>query len=115
MPPEIIGNSHTVDYASRHYGNADSATSDAHSYSERDSGSSGNSNQKKEGHYTRFWKQSTLLCDGRWPDFMNMYAPGKVGSAGVAEPKFLNAVTVKKGPTGEDFTFLEGIPHRRRW
>jgi len=67
-------------------------------------------------HYTRFWKQSTLLCDWRWPDLMNVYAAesGYVGSTGVAEPKFLNAVTGKKGPTGQDFTFLDGMELGRK-
>jgi len=54
-------------------------------------------------YYTRFWKQSTQFCDWRWPDFLNLYNPGKVGSTGVAEPKFLNAVT------GKNFSFLDGI------
>ena len=54
-------------------------------------------------YYTRFWKQSTTFCDMRWPDFLNAYAPGKIGSTGEAEPKFLNAVT------GNKMTFLDGI------
>ena len=54
-------------------------------------------------YYTRFWKQSTLFCDARWPDFINVYGPGKVGSTGEAEPEFFNAVT------GHSFTFLDGI------
>jgi aldehyde:ferredoxin oxidoreductase len=54
-------------------------------------------------YYTRFWKQSALFCDWRWPDFLNQYAPGKVGSTGEAEPKFLNAVT------GRNMTFLDSI------
>tara|TARA_B100002003_G_scaffold217820_1_gene218345 strand:- start:3878 stop:6541 length:2664 start_codon:yes stop_codon:yes gene_type:complete len=59
-------------------------------------------------HYTRFWKQSTLLCDWRWPDFMNAYDPHLIGSTGEAEPTFLNAVT------GRDFTFLDGIEMGRK-
>ena len=54
-------------------------------------------------YYTRFWKQSMLFCDFRWPDFLNLYAPGKIGSTGIAEPKFLNAVT------GRRMSFLDGI------
>jgi aldehyde:ferredoxin oxidoreductase len=54
-------------------------------------------------YYTRFWKQSALFCDWRWPDFLNLYAPGKIGSTGEAEPKFLNAVT------GRKMTFLQSI------
>jgi len=54
-------------------------------------------------YYTRFWKQSLLFCDLRWPDFINGHAPGLVGSTGEAEPKFLKAVT------GRSISFLEGI------
>ncbi len=54
-------------------------------------------------YYTRFWKQSMLFCDVRWPDFLNLNAPGKIGSTGIAEPKYLKAVT------GKDFSFLDGI------
>ena len=59
-------------------------------------------------HYTRFWKQSVQFCDWRWPDFVNLYAPGKVGSTGLSEPKFLNTVTGKK------FSFLDGIELGRK-
>jgi len=54
-------------------------------------------------YYTRFYKQSLLFCDTRWPDFVNPRAPGWVGLTGEAEPKFLKAVT------GRDLTYLEGI------
>jgi aldehyde:ferredoxin oxidoreductase len=54
-------------------------------------------------YYTRFWKQSALFCDWRWPDFLNLYASNKVGSTGEAEPKFFNTVT------GKNFSFLDGI------
>ncbi len=54
-------------------------------------------------YYTRFYKQSLLLCDWRWPDLENYRAPGRVGSTGEAEPMFLKAVT------GKSITFLEGI------
>jgi len=54
-------------------------------------------------YYTRFWKQSAQLCDFRWPDFLNLYAPDKVGATGIAEPIFFNAVT------GKNFTYLDGI------
>ncbi len=54
-------------------------------------------------YYTRFWKQSTQLCDFRWPDFLNLYGPGTAGATGRAEQRFFNAVT------GYDFTFLDGI------
>ncbi len=59
-------------------------------------------------YYTRFWKQSALFCDWRWADFVNENAPGKIGSTGHAEPKFLNAVT------GKNMTFLDGINLGRR-
>ena len=58
--------------------------------------------------YTRFWKQSALFCDWRWPDFLNLRAPDKIGSTGEAEPKFFNAVT------GKDFTFYDGIELGRK-
>ncbi|MHC4351684.1 MAG: aldehyde ferredoxin oxidoreductase C-terminal domain-containing protein [Planctomycetota bacterium] len=54
-------------------------------------------------YYTRFWKQSALFCDGRWPDFLNLYARHKIGSTGQAEPKFFKAVT------GRSVTFSDGI------
>ena len=59
-------------------------------------------------YYTRFWKESMLFCDKRWPDLVNPNAPGLVGSTGVAEPQFLNAVT------GKNFTFLDGIEIGRK-
>lgn len=59
-------------------------------------------------YYTRFWKQSMLFCDVRWPDFMNLYAPDLIGSTGIAEPKYLKAVT------GKEFSFLDGIKLGRR-
>ncbi len=58
--------------------------------------------------YTRFWKQSALYCDWRWPDFLNTYAPNRIGSTGEAEPKFLNAVV------GKNLTFLDGIELGRK-
>jgi aldehyde:ferredoxin oxidoreductase len=54
-------------------------------------------------YYTRFWKESALFCDFRWGDFVNINAPDKVGTTGIAEPKFLNAVT------GKSLTFLDSI------
>jgi aldehyde:ferredoxin oxidoreductase len=59
-------------------------------------------------YYTRFWKQSALFCDWRWPDFINVHAPDNTGSTGQAEPMFLKAVT------GKDFSFLDGIELGRR-
>ena len=59
-------------------------------------------------HYTRFWKQSVMYCDWRWPDFVNLYQPDKVGSTGESEQKFLNAVT------GRNFSFADGIELGRK-
>ena len=59
-------------------------------------------------YYTRFWKQSALFCDWRWPDFINVHAPDNTGSTGEAEPEFLKAVT------GKEFSFLDGIQLGRR-
>ena len=54
-------------------------------------------------YYTRFWKQSALLCDFRWPDFLNMYKPDRSGATGLAEPRFFKDVT------GEALSYLDGI------
>lgn len=60
-------------------------------------------------HYTRFWKQSVLYCDWRWPDFYNAYTPDKRGMSGDdGEPKFLNAIT------GGKLTFKEGMELGRK-
>jgi len=59
-------------------------------------------------HYTRFWKESILFCDNRWPDFINPNTPDMSGSTGEAEPRFLNAVT------GKNFTFFDGIELGRK-
>lgn len=59
-------------------------------------------------YYTRFWKQSALFCDWRWADFVNINSPDKSGSTGIAEPKFLNAVT------GKNITFLDSIELGRK-
>ncbi len=54
-------------------------------------------------HYSRFYKQSLLFCDFRWPDFLNVRRDDKVGSTGEAEPRFVKVVT------GNDLTFLQGM------
>lgn len=59
-------------------------------------------------HYTRFWKQSALYCDQRWPDFINTKAPGYQGLTGEGEPRFYNAVT------GQGLTFREGMERGRK-
>ncbi|MDP6636783.1 MAG: aldehyde ferredoxin oxidoreductase N-terminal domain-containing protein [Phycisphaerae bacterium] len=53
--------------------------------------------------YTRFYKQSLLFCDSRWPDLLNPHMPDKVGSTGQAEPAFIHAVT------GDRLSFADGI------
>ncbi len=59
-------------------------------------------------YYTRFWKESVLYCDNRWPDFINTKGRGNVGLTGKGEPLFYNAVTGKKT------TFLDGIETGRK-
>ncbi|MFN2186599.1 MAG: aldehyde ferredoxin oxidoreductase N-terminal domain-containing protein [Anaerolineae bacterium] len=59
-------------------------------------------------HYTRFWKQSILYCDWRWPNFYNPYAPDDRGITVEGEPKFLNAVT------GGNLSFAEGMELGRK-
>ena len=59
-------------------------------------------------HYTRFWKQSVLFCDWRWPDFLNLEAPGKIGSTVAAEPKYFEAVT------GKHISFAAGMEIGRK-
>ncbi len=53
-------------------------------------------------YYTRFWKQSVLYCDNRWPNFISDEW-NKHGLSGEGEPRFFNAVT------GKNHTFLDGI------
>ncbi|MHB1019977.1 MAG: aldehyde ferredoxin oxidoreductase N-terminal domain-containing protein [Coriobacteriia bacterium] len=59
-------------------------------------------------HYTRFWKQSALYCDFRWPDLANFAATDDVGMTGDGEPLFWNAVT------GDGMTYAEGIELGRK-
>ena len=59
-------------------------------------------------YYTRFWKQSVLFCDWRWPDFINFRASDAIGSTGEAEPKFLSVVT------GKEIAFADGIDIGRK-
>lgn len=58
--------------------------------------------------YTRFWKQSILYCDHRWPNFLNRQTSDHIGLTGEGEPRFLNSVTGKK------YSFLEGIEIGRK-
>ena len=59
-------------------------------------------------HYTRFWAQSVLYCDARWPDIINGNIPDKKGITGLGEPRFLNAVT------GGNYTFADGMELGRK-
>ena len=59
-------------------------------------------------YYTRFWKQSMLFCDARWPDFINIHRPDNIGSTAIAEPRYMKAVT------GKDFSFEDGIELGRK-
>ena len=59
-------------------------------------------------YYTRFWKQSMLFCDCRWPDFLNVNSPDGMGATGIAEPRYVKAVT------GQDISFEEGIDLGRK-
>ncbi len=59
-------------------------------------------------YYTRFWKESILFCDNRWPDFINTKGPKNEGMTGEGEPKFFNAVT------GKNISFLDGIETGKR-
>ena len=59
-------------------------------------------------HYTRFWKQSVLYCNYRWPDFVNPNTPDGRGLSGEGEPRFFNAVT------GENYSFMDGMETGRK-
>jgi aldehyde:ferredoxin oxidoreductase len=62
-------------------------------------------------HYTRFYKQSALYCDLRWPDFYNTNTPdrrGATASDDAGEHVFWNAVT------GDTLRFEDGIEIGRR-
>jgi aldehyde:ferredoxin oxidoreductase len=54
-------------------------------------------------YYTRFWKQSMLFCDSRWPDFINIHRPDFKGATGIVESEYVKAVT------GKDLSFEDGI------
>lgn len=59
-------------------------------------------------HYTRFWKQSVLYCDHRWPEFINSRVTGYRGITPEGEPRFFNAVT------GKRLNFVDGMELGRR-
>jgi aldehyde:ferredoxin oxidoreductase len=64
-------------------------------------------------YYTRFWKQSMLFCNNRWPDFINVHTsdaenPLGIGATGIVEPEYVKAVT------GRDLSFEDGIELGRK-
>lgn len=62
-------------------------------------------------HYCRFWKNSALFCDLKWPDLVNTNTPtmeGATGSDDAGEHVFWNAVT------GDNMTLVDGIRLGRR-
>jgi aldehyde:ferredoxin oxidoreductase len=64
-------------------------------------------------YYTRFWKQSMLFCNNRWPDFVNVHQadadnPLGIGATGMVEPEYVKAVT------GKDLSFEDGIETGRK-
>jgi aldehyde:ferredoxin oxidoreductase len=59
-------------------------------------------------YYTRFWKQSALFCDLRWPRFISDATPDHRGIMGEGEPRFLSAVT------GKEVSFGDGIELGKR-
>jgi len=57
-------------------------------------------------HYSRFWKNSTLLCDFRWADLFNTHTSdfhGATGSEKAGEHVFWNAVT------GDNMSLADGL------
>ncbi|MCL1050649.1 aldehyde ferredoxin oxidoreductase [Shewanella abyssi] len=61
-------------------------------------------------HYNRFYKNSLLMCDFRWPDcvnFNNKDARGATADPEVGEQAYWNAVT------GENISFADGIRRGR--
>ncbi|WP_417348589.1 aldehyde ferredoxin oxidoreductase N-terminal domain-containing protein [Ferrimonas sp.] len=62
-------------------------------------------------HYNRFYKNSLLMCDFRWPDCCNLNRPdfrGATADSEVGEQVYWRAVT------GEAITFEEGIRRGRQ-
>jgi len=62
-------------------------------------------------HYGRFWKNSALMCDFRWPDCVNTHREdlrGATGNDEVGEHVWWNAVT------GEGISYVDGIERGRR-
>ncbi|MBU0995327.1 MAG: hypothetical protein KJ737_22755 [Proteobacteria bacterium] len=59
-------------------------------------------------HFTRFFKESMLFCDMKWPDFVNRSREDKAGSSPWVEPQFIKTVT------GKNLSFLEGMEIGRK-
>ncbi len=59
-------------------------------------------------HYARFWKQSALFCDWKFPDLVSWHRPDSAGSTPLAEPAYWQVVT------GESLGFQEGVAMGRR-
>lgn len=62
-------------------------------------------------HYGRFWKNSALLCDFRWPDCLNTHREDLIGATGdpdIGEQVWWKAVT------GESISYEDGIARGRR-
>jgi aldehyde:ferredoxin oxidoreductase len=59
-------------------------------------------------HYTRYYKQSYSFCDWCYANIINPLIDDKKGLTGVAEPRFVNAVT------GKNETFEEGMEMGRK-
>jgi len=59
-------------------------------------------------YYSRFWLQGIGYCDWAFPDFVNSYAPDKVGMSPEAEPRFYNAVT------GKNISYRDGMEIGRK-
>jgi len=62
-------------------------------------------------HYSRYWKNSALLCDLRWGDLFDTNAPGDVGATGderVGEQVYWNVIT------GQNLSFLDGLKRGHR-
>jgi aldehyde:ferredoxin oxidoreductase len=54
-------------------------------------------------HYTRYYKQSLLYCDLKWPDMVNNGRSDNVGCTGTMEPQFMKAIT------GQNVSFIDGM------
>jgi aldehyde:ferredoxin oxidoreductase len=58
--------------------------------------------------YTRFWKQSVLYCDHRWPQFVSGRTKDYLGCTSEGEQRFFNDVT------GNNYSFVDGMEVGRK-